>query len=438
VVSSITRNVAVALIAFAACGAAQDKPKPAWKDQAEFDLVSALNKDTNPTTRLASLDKWTKDYASTDFQEIRRKAYLITYQQLNRTKDAFNAATEILQKDDPNDVTALSAIVGGIYQMNPPAAPDLDTTEKTARYILANLDTIYAPAKKPAGQTDEQWAQVKPQMKPYAQRTVAYIYFVRKDNVKAEEELVKTLELNPNDAVVSNWLASVILAQNKEKPEKQPIALFHYARAASFDGQGSLPAANRQQLLAFFNKAYATYHGSAEGADKVIALAKTNALPPADFHIDSTADIAAARIKSDEEVAKADPMRALWRTVKNEIADKGAAYFESSVKETNLPGGANGVTKFKGKIISMTPATRPKTIVLAVEKPDVPDATLKFEEALPGKMEPGEDLEFNGSASAFTKEPYMLTFDVEKDDLGGWTGKNAAPAKKAVPKKKAN
>jgi len=53
-------------------------------------------------------------------------------------------------------------------------------------------------------------------------------------------------------------------------------------------------------------------------------------------------------------------------------------------------------------------------------------------------METGEELEFNGPASAFTKEPYMLTFDVEKDDLVGWTGKNAAPAKKAVPKKKAN
>jgi len=437
VISSTAKNIAAALIALAACGAAQEKKKE-WKDQAEYQLVDGLNKETNPTTRLGMLEKWTKDYPSTDFQDLRRKAYLITYQQLNRPKDAFNAATEVLQKDDPNDILALSAIVGGVYQMNPPAAPELDTAEKTARYILANLDTIYAPDKKPAGQTDEQWAQVKPQMRPYAQRTIGYTYFVRKDNVKAEDELTKALQLNPNDAVVSNWLASVILAQNKEKPEKQPIALFHYARAASFDGQGSLPAANRQQILAFFQKAYATYHGSAEGADKVIALAKANALPPADFHIDSTADIAAAKIKAEEDAAKADPMRALWRTVKGELTTQGEAYFESSVKEHDLPGGANGVKKFKGKIISMTPATRPKTIVLAVEKPDVPDATLKFEEALPGKMEPGEDLEFNGSASAFTKEPYMLTFDVEKDDLGGWTGKNAAPAKKAVPKKKAN
>jgi len=111
------------------------------------------------------------------------------------------------------------------------------------------------------------------------------------------------------------------------------------------------------------------------------------------------------------------------------------------VKDAELPGEAGkalGVTKFKGKIVSMTPATRPKEILLAVEKAGVADVTLKLEEALPGKMEPGEELEFEATAKAFTKEPYMLSFEVEKEKLVGWTGKNGAPVKKAVPKKKAN
>jgi tetratricopeptide (TPR) repeat protein len=437
VISSTTKSVAAALIAFAACGSGQEKKKE-WKDQAEYQLVDGLNKEANPTTRLGSLDKWTKDYAATDFSDLRRKAYLITYQQLNRPKDAFTAAGEILQKDDPNDIAALSAIVGGIYQMNPPAAPEMDTAEKTSQYILGNLDTIYSPAKKPAGQTDEQWAQIKPQIRAFAQRTIGYIYFTRKDAPKAEVELTKALQLDPTQAVVSNWLASMLLAQQKDKPEKQQLALFQYARAASYDGPNSLPAANRQQILAFFQKAYATYHGSPEAADKVIAVAKTAALPPADFHIDSTADIGLAKIKAEEEAAKADPMRALWRTIKGELTDKGDAYFEASVKDAGLPGGANGVKTFKGKIISMTPANRPKEIVLAVEKADVADTTLKFEEALAGKMEPGEEIEFEGTAKAYTKEPFMLTFEVEPEKLVGWTGKNAAPVKKAVPKKKAN
>jgi len=114
-----------------------------------------------------------------------------------------------------------------------------------------------------------------------------------------------------------------------------------------------------------------------------------------------------------------------------------ATFFES-MKDALLPGTATpGVTKFKGKIISMTPANRPKEIVLGIEKGDVGDATLKFEEALPGKVEAGEELAFEGVAKAFTKEPFMLTFEVEKEQLEGWTGKGGpapAKAKPAAPK----
>jgi hypothetical protein len=82
----------------------------------------------------------------------------------------------------------------------------------------------------------------------------------------------------------------------------------------------------------------------------------------------------------------------------------------------------------------MTPASRPKTVVVAVEKSGVADCTLTFEAALPGKMEPGEELEFEGVAKSFAKEPYMLTMTVEKDKLTGWTGKNAPPARPGAGK----
>jgi hypothetical protein len=51
-------------------------------------------------------------------------------------------------------------------------------------------------------------------------------------------------------------------------------------------------------------------------------------------------------------------------------------------------------------------------------------------------MEVGEELSFEGKAVMYAKEPFMITFDVEKDQLEGWTGKNTAPkgAPKAAPK----
>ena len=64
-----------------------------------------------------------------------------------------------------------------------------------------------------------------------------------------------------------------------------------------------------------------------------------------------------------------------------------------------------------------------------------------MEEPLPGKMDPGGEIEFSGTAKAYTKEPFMLTFEVEKEDISGWTGKGPAGpartgAKKAPGKKK--
>ena len=103
------------------------------------------------------------------------------------------------------------------------------------------------------------------------------------------------------------------------------------------------------------------------------------------------------------------------------------------------PGKTKGFEKFKAKLISMEPATKPKTLVLGLEKPDVPDVTLKFEEPLPGTMEPGADLEFEGKVVGYKKEPFMLTLEVdpEQKQLVGWTGKNAPGATKggkAAPK----
>jgi hypothetical protein len=245
--------------------------------------------------------------------------------------------------------------------------------------------------------------------------------------------------MDPTQAQVSYWLATILLGQQKDHPEKTPLALYDYARAAAYDGPNSLPAASRPAVLQFFQKAYGTYHGSPEGADKILAAAKTSAMPPPELKITSTVDVAKANAEAEAEKAKAmGPMLALWLTIKTALTgDAGQAYFDMSMKDAGLPGGVNGVTKFKGKLISMTPANRPKTLVLGIEKPDAADVTLNLDEALPGKMEPGGDIEFEGVATGFTKEPFMVTFDVEKDKLSGWTGKNAPAAKKAAPKKKA-
>ncbi len=112
------------------------------------------------------------------------------------------------------------------------------------------------------------------------------------------------------------------------------------------------------------------------------------------------------------------------------MADK---YWEA-MKGAGLPPKEKVPTgKFKGKLISATPETRPKELTLAVEKPDVADVKLVLEEPLPGKMDPGGDISFFGAAEELSKSPYMVTFKIAdpKEDIEGWTGKGpAAPARR--------
>ncbi|MBV9401894.1 MAG: hypothetical protein JO062_28225 [Bryobacterales bacterium] len=423
--------------------AAQDK-KPEWKDRAEFDLYDSAVKDQNPTSRLEKLDKWKQQYPSSDFAEGRKDMILTTYQQLNQQRQVIDTAQDIL-KDKPNNFHALSAILAAVQALKPPAPADLDLAEKTATYLFNNIDAVYAPTNKPEGVKDDDWAKAKTQSKPYAVATLKWVIDQRKDqskdNARAEADLTKLLKMDPTEGAVSYDLAGTILAQAKQKPEEQPLALYDYARAAAYDGPNALSAQDRTQVKAYLQKVYPQYHGSNEGLDQLLALAKNDAFPPADFKIKSTADIAQEQAAKEAEEAAKNPMLTLWvKTLRENLTKPdGDAFFEMNVKGTLLPGGANGVSKFKGKIVSMTPAARPKEVNLAIEKAGVPDAKLMFETALPGKMEPGEELEFEGTAKSFTKEPFSITFDVEKDQLTGWTGKNAAPAAKkgtAAAKKK--
>ena len=441
----------------AAAPAAAQKSAKNWKDTAEYDLYSAIIKpDATPADRLKNLDKWKAGYPQSDYADTRQKIYLITYQALNNHRAAFDIATETL-KTDPNDLASIQEILGYIRALMPAKATDplsaqnkadLETAEKVARYLLANADAVFAPDKMPQGATPAQWAQAKPTMVKFAQFTLGYIGVEEKDNTKSEAELIKTLQTDPTNAQASYMLATLLLGQQKDHPDKMPFALFEYARAAVYDGPGALDAKTRGSVDNFLTtKAYPTYHGSAQGLPELKASAKLNALPPGDLSIKSTVDIAKEDEEKRQKAAAENPMLAFWTDIKENLtsADAGVSdkYWEAMHGAGLPPKDKVPTGKFKGKLISATPETRPKELLIAVEKPDVADVKLILEEPLPGKMDPGGDISFFGSAEELSKSPYMITFKIvdPKEDIEGWTGKGPAGpprtgAKKAPAKKK--
>jgi len=402
----------------------------------EFDLTQAIAKATTPKDQIEALDKWKAAFPKSDYADEREEQYLFVYQAAKMNRQAFDKAVEIL-KTHPNHFNSLYAILSSVQTLMPPTAADLDTAARITMYVEDNLDAIFAAANKPANIPDATWGTIRPGVKDAAHNIYLWVVAARMDHPRAETDLTAYLKKDPTQASTSYSLAGEILAQNKTQPQKQPIALYHFARAAAYTGPGALPAAQQRQALDYITKTYTAYHGSSQGLPELLAMAKTNPFPPEGFTIDSTSDIAVKKAQAQAAADAANPIFAFWRDIVREPLQKeGDSYFEN-MKGALLPGDpgkAKGFEMFKAKLISMDPPNKPKTLVLALEKPDVPDVTLTFDEPLAGTMEPGAELQFSGSPVSWKKEPFMVTFDVEPMQLVGWTGTNPKGAPKGPAK----
>jgi hypothetical protein len=269
---------------------------------------------------------------------------------------------------------------------------------------------------RPQSTSHAEWENLK----AAAHKTLGWAAMVRKQNESAETALKRSLEINPNDAVQSYWLGLVILAQ--KQPDRQSEALFHFARAVAFEGSGALPAKGRQEIAEYLTNAYASYHGSGDGLKDLRDRARTQVFPPDDFTIESAAERA---VRHENELREKDPKLALWLGIRKQLTEStGEQYFAEQMHGTAVP-------RLRGALIAMYPANRPRRLVLGIANPDSPEVTLVMNNALPGPAAVGTVLEFEGVPSAFVRDPFVVTFAVERDKLTGWP----APAKGAVRKR---
>jgi tetratricopeptide (TPR) repeat protein len=397
-------------------GAAAQQSQKNWKDRAEYDLYNSIFSDTKPETRLEKLQQWEKQYPQTDYIKERRTLFLTTYFALGKAKEAVSVAKQILA-DEPKNFSALYIIVQYTQALagSPPAADVMDQGEKAAQTLIADIETV------PPNFTPENWKTQRPQVEELAHTTIGWVEMQKKNWQLAQDEFQKAMKIDPNSGQLAYYMGTAIAEEKDVK--KMPTALFFFARAATYQGPGALTAQGQQQVMDYVKRAYKGFHGSDQDFDKLIAAAKAANAPPPDFHIKSASEIAQAEQANEEEWTKTHPQEALWKSIKEALTGPdGASYFNSNMKDTAVP-------TLKGKVVKLEPENKPKTIVLAMEdgksSGTVGDATLKFEAALPGKVDAGTELTFEGVPESYTTSPFMVVFNVEKDKLHGWTGKNA-------------
>lgn len=420
---------------------------PQWKDRAEYDLVESIKKEQNAATKLGLLQQWEEKYPTSDFKDGRFELIVSTYQALGKAKEMMDSAKKWAEFN-PKALQAHTFICNLTPFLNDTSGPALDAGEKAANAILGLVEDALSPARKPQQVTDEQWKQHRQTTESAAYRTLGWVDLQRaattpeaeKDkkialNEEADKHFLEALKRNPADTQASTWAGSANI--RTRKLERQGIALFHFARAGYYDGPGAMDAKTRATLTANFEKNYVNFHGSKDGIEAVIAAAKASPIPEG-IKIESQDEILQ---KQEEELKKTNPQLALWLTIKRELTKaEGAAYFQGSLKDSQIPGGAEvggtKVEKLKGKLVSCDKPKLAKKLVVGVSSAEMSEITLALPAAIAACPEKGTELEFSGQVIEFTAEPFNVTFDVETKDVTGLPV--AAPAKKAAaPAKKA-
>jgi hypothetical protein len=404
------------------------QPEKKVKDQGEWDIFNDVTKATDPNKKLALLNTWKEKYPQTDYKQDRLIIFLDTYKNLGQPEKMVTTAKEILA-DDPKNFTAMYWIAT-IVPTIPTAGTNVeyqDLAEKASRGMLDNLDATFAADKRPAATPEDAWKKARVDMQATAYKAGGWTAMVKKNAGVAEDNFTKALQANPAAGEVSYWLGLTIVGQ--KDPATYPKGLYHIARAAAYDGPGALSPAGRQQVNDYLTKAYKGFHGDETGLAELKAQAKASALPPAEFKIASVKDIAEAKLKQEEEAAKADPMGAMWKNLHTELSGpNGTQYFESGLKDAAVP-------RLRGTVVSHTS----KSIVLALSDKTTPQVTLELETPITGKAEPGTVIEFEGVGKTFTREPFMLTMDTERAKIYNWPAPTPAkrPAGGRKPAKRA-
>ena len=122
--------------------------------------------------------------------------------------------------------------------------------------------------------------------------------------------------------------------------------------------------------------------------------------------------IAFACLATAQTPPHVDPERMLWTAIKQELTGADAdEYFQSSMKDALLP-------RLKGTLISAWPNGDGIVVGLGFADTKIPHIALVLHgpnAAIPIGF--GLPIEFSAVAIGFTKDPFLVTFDVDKDSV---------------------
>ena len=430
----------------------QKKPK----DTVEYNLFNAVIKDiqdNNSGQAINDLNTWTQKYPDSDYRDDRLYYFMQAYSkasapQPDKVVDYGSqlaakglAATFPDPKEGPTIILNVLYLLTATIPTLPNPTPDqVALGIKSAHDLLDYLPGFFAPDKKPPTTPNLAWTQARTQLETTAKKSLIALALAPgnaamaknpQDCVGAEADYRKELLVYPESSVLAYQLALAYRCQQKESPQKIPLAVYEFERAAIID-PSLAGGADPKKIQEFADNAYITVHGSNEGLDQLKQQVKLASLPPPAFTIKTAAQIAQEK---EVQFEQSNPQLALWMKIKGQLADtNGEQYFNDQLKNSAVP-------ELRGTLIEAKPECRPKELLVAVPLPDSPkplraEITLKLNLPLNGEPEPFGDFHWEGVPSAFTKDPFMLTMDTERTKLDGLSTMPCTPARRSGVRKK--
>ena len=368
-------------------------------DPAEYtDYDNAVNKQTTPQTQAPAIEAYLAKYPKSAVKADVLQRLLIDYSQFDPAK-AITTADQILQLN-PNDIQALT--VETVFRaqqaaaLTDPAAKQ-SGMDQAASYAQKGLD-----ATKPDAMSQADFDKAKTVATPTFYSTIGNDDLQKKDYAgaiaafKSELAAVPVAQTTTPGTPLQDtyYLGQAYFAST---PPDYINCAFYATRAASY-----APAQFASQMQPLATYCYKKYHGKADGYDAVVAAAKANVNPPADFKITpapTDADIV------NQTIASTPDLSTLAISDKEYILTYGTSDQADKVFAT-VKGKADKLPE--ATVISATPDTL--TVAYSDDAVQAKTADFTFKMKTPLKTLPavGSKVTLTGVWDSYTQKPLNI------------------------------
>ena len=397
---------------------AQSNSSGVQMSAAEYNAYNSAIGQTSPQAKAAALEAYLVAYPQSAVKASVLEQLMGAYSSIPDPAKTLDAADRLLQAD-PNN---LRAYVLEVYFRRSAAEQTADAAAKQAGLDkAADYANKGLAATKPADMSDADFTKLKASAYPLFYSAIAIDALNKKDAATAIANYKKELAAVPPEqtqtpGLVLQDIYYLAIAYLQSTPPDLPNCAFYAARVAAY-----APDNLKAQYEPTAKYCYKKYHGADDGYDAVLAAAKANMNPPADFKIKpapSPADIVANVIAttpdlstlavSDKEFilanGKPEDAAKVWDTVKGKSSQfPDVLVIESSPTVLKVAISDDAVqSKTADFTFNMAPLEEGKT-------PAQRAAAKKMADDIAAATAVGSKVTLTGTYASYTPNPIMIT-----------------------------